>query len=167
MDLYAELVATKPEIEQQLKLIVEYRQMLRNINKKHMEKQIKVELQTKILKQHKDRYKSRIDLSEAPPKIDPDLDKTGAHFREEQQGTKQVDGQIRLEEEHKLSSESFEQSKKDALNLVTPKIEKFTKDDKNRQGLKCSFTGCYFTTSATLKKCKARKQIKQHEENNG
>ena len=34
----------------------------------------------------------------------------------------------------------------------------------NRQGLKCYFSGCYFTTSATLKKCKARKQIKQHEE---
>ena len=30
--------------------------------------------------------------------------------------------------------------------------------------LKCSFTECNFTTSATLKKCKARKQIKQHEE---
>ena len=59
---------------------------------------------------------------------------------------------------------SFEQSKKDALNLVTSKIKIFTKDDKNSQGLKCSFTGCYFTTSATLKKCKARKQIKQHEE---
>ena len=55
MDLYVELMATQPEIEQQLKLIVEYRHMLRNINKKHMEKQIKVELQTKILKQHKDR----------------------------------------------------------------------------------------------------------------
>ena len=46
------------------------------------------------------------------------------------------------------------------------KIEKFTKDDKNRKMLKCSFTGCYFTTSATLKKCKARKQIKQDEEKN-
>ena len=55
MDLYVELMATQPEIEQQLKLIVEYRHMLRNINKKHMEQQIKVELQTKILKQHKDR----------------------------------------------------------------------------------------------------------------
>ena len=69
-----------------------------------------------------------------------------------------------LEKDNKLSSESFEQSKNDTLNLVTSKIEKFTKDDKNRQGLKCSFKGCYFTTSATLKKCKARKQIKQHEE---
>ena len=65
-----------------------------------------------------------------------------------------------------VSSESFKQSKKDALNLVTQKekIEKFTKDDKNRKVLKCSFTECNFTTSATLKKCKARKQIKQHEE---
>ena len=58
-----------------------------------------------------------------------DLDKSDAHFSEEQQGTRQVDNwQIRLEEAPKLSSESFEQSKKDALNLVTPKIEKFTKD---------------------------------------
>ena len=48
MDLYVELMATQPEMEQQLKLIVEYRHMLRNINKKHMEQQIKVELQTKI-----------------------------------------------------------------------------------------------------------------------
>ena len=35
-----------------------------------------------------------------------------------------------------LSNESFEQSKKDALNLVTLENEKFTKGDKNRQGLK-------------------------------
>ena len=118
MDLYVELMATQPEIEQQLKLIVEYRHMLRNINKKHMEQQIKVELQTKILKQHKDRYKSRI-----TPKIDPrDLDKTGAHFREEQQGAKQVEQAVAplktcSQGQHgngynKLSSESFAQSKK-------------------------------------------------------
>ena len=56
MDIYVELMATQPEMEQQLNLIVEYRHMLRNINKKHMEKQIKVELQNKILKQHKDRW---------------------------------------------------------------------------------------------------------------
>ena len=83
-----------------------------------MKKQIKVELQTKILMQHKDRYKSRI-----TPKIDPrDLDKTDAHFREEEQGAKQVEQAIAplktcSQEQHgngynKLSSESFEQSKK-------------------------------------------------------
>ena len=55
MDIYVEMMATQPEMEQQLNLIIEYRHMLRNINKKHMEKQIKVELQNKILKQHKDR----------------------------------------------------------------------------------------------------------------
>ena len=54
MDIYVEMMATQPEMEQQLNLIIEYRHMLRNINKKHMEKQIKVELQNKILKQHKD-----------------------------------------------------------------------------------------------------------------
>ena len=97
-------------------------------------------------------------------------DLTGSTFREQQQGAKQVEQTVVplntcSQGQHgngynKLSSESFEQSKKDALNLVTSKIEKFTKDDKNRQGLKCSFKGCYFTTSATLKKCKARKQMK-------
>ena len=56
------------------------------------------------------------------------------------------------EEDNKLSNESFEQSKKDALNLVTSENEKFTKGDKNIQGLKFYFKGCYFTTSVTLKK---------------
>ena len=32
-DIYVKLMATQPEIEQQLKLIVEYTHMLRNINK--------------------------------------------------------------------------------------------------------------------------------------
>ena len=36
MDIYVELMATQPEMEQQLNLIIEYRHMLRNINKKHM-----------------------------------------------------------------------------------------------------------------------------------
>merc|ERR1711947_24718 len=83
MDVYAEL-------------IVEYRHMLRNINKEHMKQQIKEELQIKILKQHEDRYhKSRI-----IPKTDPRaLDKADAHFSEEQQGTRQVGNwQVRLEE---------------------------------------------------------------------
>ena len=59
MDVYVELMAEqepKPEIEQQLKLVVEYRHMLRNINKEHMKQQIKEELQIKILKQHEARY---------------------------------------------------------------------------------------------------------------
>ena len=58
------------------------------------------------------------------------------------------------QEYQRVSSESFKQSKKDALKLVTQKekIEKFTKDDKNRKVLKCSFTNCSLTTSATLKK---------------
>ena len=58
MDVYVELMAEQepqPEIEQQLKLVVEYRHMLRNINKEHMKQQIKEELQIKILKQHEDR----------------------------------------------------------------------------------------------------------------
>ena len=55
MDIYVELITTEPEIENQSNLIIEYRYMLRNINKKHMEKQIMVELQNKILKQNKDR----------------------------------------------------------------------------------------------------------------
>ena len=63
MDLYVELMATQPEMEQQLKLIVEYKHMLRNINMEYIEL-IKVELQTKIFKQHKD--KSRI-----TPRMDP------------------------------------------------------------------------------------------------
>ena len=60
MDLYVELIATQPKMEQQLKLIVEYRHMLRNINMEYIEL-IKVELQTKIFKQHKDRITPRID----------------------------------------------------------------------------------------------------------
>ena len=125
---------------------------------------IKVELQTKIFKQHKDRI---------TPRIDPrDSDMTGSQFREEQHdGAKQIEQTLVPLKTcsqgqpgngyNKISSESFEQSsKKDAL-LVTPKIKKLTKDDK-KQGLKCSISGCYFTTSATIKK--AKKQIKQHEE---
>ena len=66
------------------------------------------------------------------------------------------------QEYQRVSSESFKQSKKDALKLVTQKekIEKFTKYDTNGKVLKC--TKCSFTTSAALKKCKARKQINKH-----
>ena len=110
------------------------------------------------------------------------LDETDAHLNqlsEVQHGTKLFSWQVGLkksqedqmvsgereksQEYQMVSSESFTQSKKDALKLVTQKetIEKFTKDDTNRKVLKC--TKCSFTTSAALKKCKARKQIKQHE----
>ena len=156
MDLYAELMVTQPEMEQQLKLIVEYKHMLRNINMEYIEL-IKVELQTKIFKQHKD--KSRI-----TPRIDPrDSDMTGSQFREQQHdGAKQMDNLVPLKlgsQGQHTSSESFKQSsKKDAL-LVTPKITNLKKDDK--KGLKCSISGCDFTTSATKK---AKKQIRKHEE---
>ena len=50
MDIYVELITTEPEIENQSNLIIEYRYMLKNINKKHMENQIMVELQNKINK---------------------------------------------------------------------------------------------------------------------
>ena len=59
MAVYVELMAEqepKPEIEQQLKLVVEYRHMVKNINTEHMKQQIKEELQIKILKQHEARY---------------------------------------------------------------------------------------------------------------
>ena len=131
MDIYAELMdaefmVTQPETETELlKLIVEYRQMLRNINMEYIEL-IKVELQTKIFKQHKD--KSRI-----TPKIDPrDSDRTDSQFREEQHdGAKQIEQTLvplktcsqgqQGNGYNKISSESFEQSsQKDAL-LVNPK----------------------------------------------
>ena len=89
MDIYAELMdaelmVTQPETEL-IKLIVEYRQMLRNINMEYIEL-IKVELQTKMFKQHKD--KSRI-----TPRIDPrDSDRTESQFREEQRdGAKKIE----------------------------------------------------------------------------
>ena len=48
MDVYVELMAEpKPEIEQQLKMVVEYRHMVRSINTEHMKQQIKEELQHK------------------------------------------------------------------------------------------------------------------------
>ena len=75
----------------------------------------------------------------------------------------QVSGERKKSQEYQMvSSESFTQSKKDALKLVTQKEknEKFAKDDTNGKVLKC--TKCSFTTSAALKKCKARKQINKH-----
>merc|ERR1712030_262429 len=85
MDLYVELMVAHPEMEQQLKLIVEYKYMLRNINMEYTEL-IKVELQTKNVKQHKDK-------SRTTPRIDPrDSDMTGSQFREEQHdGAKQTE----------------------------------------------------------------------------
>ena len=59
MAVYVELMAEqepKPEIDQQLKLVVEYRHMVKNINTEHMKQQIKEELQIKMLKQHEARY---------------------------------------------------------------------------------------------------------------
>merc|ERR1712208_114990 len=59
MAVYVELMAEqepKPEMEQQLKLVVEYRHMVKNINTEHIKQQIKEELQIKILKQHEARY---------------------------------------------------------------------------------------------------------------
>ena len=50
MNIYVELILTEPEIENQSNLIIEYRYMLKNINKKHMANQIMVELQNKINK---------------------------------------------------------------------------------------------------------------------
>ena len=154
---------TQPEIEQQLKLIVEYKHMLRNINMEYMDL-IKVELQTKIFKQHKD--KSRI-----TPMINPrDSDMTGSQFREQQHdGDKQMDNLVPLKfgslgqpGNSYISSESFKQSsKKDAL-LVTPKIKNLKKDDK--KGLKCSISGCYFTTSATKKAMKQIRNMKKNTE---
>ena len=47
MNMYVELIITEPEIENQSNLIIEYRYMLKNINKKHMANQIMVELQKK------------------------------------------------------------------------------------------------------------------------
>ena len=43
--LMADTQEPKPEIDQQLKLVVEYRHMVRNINIEHINKQIKEELQ--------------------------------------------------------------------------------------------------------------------------
>ena len=130
------------------------------INIKYIEL-IKVDLQNKIYKQHKDNR----DLEEDPM--------TGSQFREKQyDGDRVIDNLVPLKLEsgqptqgltqglkgphgELLSSESFQQSsKKDAL-LVT----NFKKEDK--KGLKCSISGCDFTTSATKK---AKKQIRKHEE---
>ena len=54
MAVYVELMAEqepKPEMEQQLKLVVEYRHMVKNINTEHMKQQIKEELHIKILRE--------------------------------------------------------------------------------------------------------------------
>ena len=40
MDIHVELITAEPEIENQSNLIIEYRYMLRNINRKHMANQI-------------------------------------------------------------------------------------------------------------------------------
>ena len=59
LDIYLGLMADtqepKPEIDQQLKLVVEYRHMVRNINMKHIKQQIKEELQINNVQQHKAR----------------------------------------------------------------------------------------------------------------
>merc|ERR1712208_179139 len=62
MAVYVELMAEqepKPETNQQLKLVVEYRHMVKYINTEHMKQQIKEELQIKVLKQHKARNHER------------------------------------------------------------------------------------------------------------
>ena len=69
---------------------------------------------------------------------------------EVQLGTKLFSWQVGLE---KSEQDQMVSGREKSQELVNQKIEKV---------LKC--TKCLFTTSATLKKCKARKQIKQHEE---
>ena len=119
----AELMVPKPETESELlKLIVEYRHMLRTIfgeaiNIKYIEL-IKVDLQTKIFEQNKDNR---------DPEEDP---MTGSQFREQQHdGDQVIDNLVPLKLEsgqptqglnqglkgphgELLSSESFQQSSK-------------------------------------------------------
>ena len=78
-----------------------------------------------------------------------DLDKSDAHFSEEQQGTRQVGNwQVRLEESEKEEMVSSGESKE----MVNKKIAKV---------LKCS--KCSFKTSITKNKSKSRQTIKKHE----
>ena len=51
--LMADTQEPQTEIDQQWKLVVEYRNMVRNINVEHTNKQIKEELQIKNVQQHK------------------------------------------------------------------------------------------------------------------
>ena len=50
--LMADTQEPQTEIDQQLKLVVEYRHMVRNINIEHIKQQIKEELQIKNVQQH-------------------------------------------------------------------------------------------------------------------
>merc|ERR1712030_48421 len=87
MAVYVELMAeqeTKHETNQQLKLVVEYRHMVKNINTGHMKQQIKEELKIKVLKQHKarnhERSKTRLTTLTANKLDKKDLDETDARL---------------------------------------------------------------------------------------
>ena len=170
MAVYVELMAEqepKPETNQQLKLLVKYRHMVKNINTEHMKQQIKEELQIKILKQHKarnhERSKTRPTTLTANTLDRRGLDETDARLNqlsEVQHGTKLFSWQVGLvsgerktsQEYQMVSSESFTQSKKRCSKLVNQKekIEKFTKDDTNRKVLKCK--KCFFHNLHLIKK---------------
>ena len=109
--VYVELMAEqepKPEIDQQLKMVVEYRHMVRNINTEHIKQQIKEELQIKIVKQHKARN----------------------HERSKTRPTTLTANTLKSQEDQMVSIESFTQSKKRCFKLVNQKIEKqLTKDE--------------------------------------
>ena len=166
----------KPEMEQQLNLVVEYRHMVKNINTEHMKQQIKEELQIKILKQHEARYQrsktspTKKDLEETDARlrmreVQHDTKHSSWQVGQKSQEDQMVSGEKEKSQEYQMvSSESFTQSKKRCSKLVNQKekIEKqFTKDDTNRKVLK--FKKCFFTTSAALKPSKARQKMKYHE----
>ena len=136
MAVYVELMAEqepKPEIEQQLKLVVEYRHMVKNINTEHMKQQIKEELQIKILKQHEARYQrsktspTKKELEETDARlrmreVQHDTKHSSWQVGQKSQEDQMVSGEKEKSQEYQMvSSESFKQSKKDALKLVTQK----------------------------------------------
>ena len=136
MAVYVELMAEqepKPEMEQQLKLVVEYRHMVKNINTEHMKQQIKEELQIKILKQHEARYQrsktspTKKDLEETDARlrmreVQHDTKHSSWQVGQKSQEDQMVSGEKEKSQEYQMvSSESFKQSKKDALKLVTQK----------------------------------------------
>ena len=145
--LMADTQEPQTEIDQQLKLVVENRHMVRNINIEHIKQQIKEELQIKNVKQHKarnhERSKTRPTNLTANTLDRRGLDETDARLNqlsEVQHGTKLFSWQVGLkksqedqmvsgerensQEYQMVSSESFTQSKKYALKLVTQKDKK-------------------------------------------
>ena len=153
MNIYVELIITEPEIENQSNLIIEYRYMLKNINKKHMANQIMVELQNKI---NKDRlsgfiiqksqisYKCNESLS---PKTQSESvrkrPKNNSNLPVMSTGNNPVEAGGGVEavrsDQHNIKNTNpdlSEKSKKDTLDLVTLENKKLKGD---KQGLKLLF----------------------------